>query len=130
MHRENSTATQPIPRGAPAFANDQRSFVLRKLQEAGERGVSRATFIFEHRVTQCGARIDELKRQGYRIESELRSGDRYVTYVLRGEPAEPKPLPTFQQKKLSGDWFERSGKKRPGPDYGPLFDVPTSGGAS
>jgi hypothetical protein len=132
MQRELSTPTQAIPRGRPAFAEGQRGFVLRKLREAGERGVSRSEFIFTDHVTQCGARVGELKRQGFRIDSELRDGDRYVTYVLRSEPTEPKPLPSFRKKQrpLSGDWFkdatgqDRPGSKPPTPNdaiAGPLF---------
>jgi hypothetical protein len=56
------------------------------LRQAGTKGVSRASLIFEHHYTQCGARIDELKRRGHQIRSEDRGG-RYPTwYVLEAEP--------------------------------------------
>ncbi len=40
---------------------------------------------------------------GYQIRHESRDGERYVTFVLVGEPDEPKPLPTFKPK--SADWY-------------------------
>jgi hypothetical protein len=86
-----------IARGAPGFAETQREKILKLLRESGPAGVSRQELIFQHRYTQCGARIDELKRQGYRIESELRPSEKFVTYVLREEPPEPRPLPTFKR---------------------------------
>lgn len=90
--------TRPIRRGRPEFAETQRDEVLRDLRAAGPDGVSRATFIFEKKITQCGARADELKRMDYVIRSELREGERYVRYVLVSEPAEPKRLPASQRR--------------------------------
>lgn len=112
---------QKIPRGRPAFVGTQRSEVLRLLREAGPAGVSRAELIFERRITQCGARVDELKQQGFEVVSELREGERYVRYVLKGEPLELRPLPE------RADWFEcQAGKPRPGENTDlPLF---SSGG--
>jgi hypothetical protein len=114
--------TRKITRGRPAFAETQRDEILRLLREAGPVGVSRATLIFEHHFSQCGARVDELKSQGYVIESELREGAKYVRYILKGEPLDAGPLPDRSQK--TGDWFvESTGRERPKqmPDYGPLF---------
>lgn len=112
--------SRKIPRARPAFAETQRQEILRLLREAGPAGVSRAELIFERHITQCGARVDELKRQGYVIESELRDGEKYVHYVLKGEPLELQPLPEREQ----GDWFVKStGHQRPKqtPTRGPLF---------
>lgn len=114
--------SQKIPRGRPAFAETQRQEILRLLRGAGPAGVSRAELIFERHITQCGARVDELKRQGYVIASELREGERYVRYVLKGEPLQVRPLPDGSQK--TGDWFAAStGRERPKQTtaYGPLF---------
>src|SRR4030095_3813377 len=54
--------TKEVPSESLTFAENQRSFVLRKLKQAAGRGVSRAMFIFKYHVTQVGARCDELKR--------------------------------------------------------------------
>jgi hypothetical protein len=87
-----------LPRGRPAFADSQREQVLQALRAGGIEGVSRATLIFEKRITQCGARVDELKRMGYDIASESREGERYIRYVLKAEPETPQPLPTYKQR--------------------------------
>lgn len=92
-----------IPLSRQAFAESQRYEILQLLREAGPVGVGRDFLIFTRHYTQCASRVNELKRQGYQIESELRSGDRYVTSVPRGEPEEPKPLRNIRQKKLFGD---------------------------
>jgi len=106
-----------ISRGRPAFADSPREKLLRLLREAGLVGVSRATLIFEHRATQCGARVDELKRQGYVIESELREGEQYVRYVLKSEPLDLQPIPE------EPDWYQRqTGEaRRRATDDLPLF---------
>ena len=115
--------TEHLRPGAPGFAGDQRAEILRLLREAGHRGVSKAVLIFDKRYTQAAARVFELERMGYQIRHESRDGERYVTFVLVGEPDEPKPLPTFKPK--SADWYERTtGQPRPAaeqPDLGPLF---------
>lgn len=102
-------------RGRPAFADSQRETILALLRIAGPHGVSRADLIFNYRFTQCGARIDELKRAGYVIKSELREGEQYVRYVLKSEP---RP-----EQEGDRDWYERqAGKPRPrATDDLPLF---------
>jgi len=106
-----------VPRGRPAFATSQGEKILELLRAAGVHGVSRASLIFEHRATQCGARVDELKRQGYVIESELREGEQYVRYVLKGEPLDLQPIP------VEPDSYQRqTGEARPrATDDLPLF---------
>jgi hypothetical protein len=123
LEPERAAMSAKIPRGRPAFAETQRQEILRLLREAGPSGISRAELIFERRFTQCGARVDELKRQGYVIESEQREGERYVRYVLKGEPLELRPLSERPPK--TRDWFaESAGRERAKetPNYGPLFD--------
>ena len=106
-----------IQRGRPDFAATQPDEILRLLREAGPRGVSKAYLIFEKRFTQCGARVFELQQMGYAIRSEQRDGERFVTYILEGEPLQLKPLPP------GADWYTRqTGKPRPTePAPGPLF---------
>ena len=123
---KSSTASIPIPRGRPAFAETQRAEILQLLRDAGPAGVGRDFLIFTKQYTQCGSRIFELQRMGYGIRSEMRERRRFVTYVLESEPAEPKPLPSFQKKQrlLTRDWFvEATGRERPKQmqEYGPLF---------
>ena len=96
-----------IPRGRPAFVETQCDEVRDALVAAGKDGVSRATCIFEMHITQVGARVDELKRMGYAIHSESRESERYVRYVLDGDPVELRPL---QQ---GADWYEARFGPRP-----------------
>jgi hypothetical protein len=124
-----------VKRGAPAFSHGQRARILELLRQAGPQGVKREDLIFHHRYTQAGTRVFELQAMGYDIRSEQRSGDRYVTYVLHGEPAQERPLPTYLPKgpdprqgtlANSCDWYERAtGKPRsitqPQADDLPLF---------
>lgn len=78
-----------IPRGQPAFAESQREAILDLLREAGADVVSHADLIFNHHYSQCGTRVFELQKIGYVIRSEMRDGDRHVTYVLESEPGSP-----------------------------------------
>jgi len=115
--KHSLTKKQGPQRGRPAFAASQREEILRPLQEAGPRGVSRADLIFNRHFTQCGARVDELKQAGHIIRSEQRGG-RYPTwYVLEREPL------SKASSGNGGDWYERqTGKQRPrATDNLPLF---------
>lgn len=89
-----------MSRTVPAFADSQRDEILRLLREAKLRGegVRRSDLIFAYRFTQCGARIHELERMGYRIENRQEQGQRYVTYFLLAEPERLNLLPTYQPK--------------------------------
>jgi len=109
-----------IPRGRPSFASTQREEVLQMLRAAGRGGVSRYTLIYEKHISQCGARVDELKRVGYAIHSELRDGERYVRYVLDSEPLELNPL------RAGGDSYEQKYGPRPSgkPQEQPYDDLP------
>ncbi len=95
--------------GAPSFAPTQRDEVLRLLREAGPAGVRKAELIFDRHYTQCAARIFELQKAGYKICSEQRDGERYVTYVLESEPFH------FEHPSSdSPDWYEcQNGGKSP-----------------
>lgn len=112
-----------IPLSRQAFAESQRYEILQLLREAGPVGVGRDFLIFTRHYTQCASRVNELNRQGYQLESQPRSGDRYVTYVLRCELEEPKPQRKFRQKELFG--CARESAKA---DYGFPCDSPTDGG--
>jgi hypothetical protein len=122
LERERAAMTPKISRGRPAFAQTQRQEILELLRTAGPVGVSRAEFIFERHITQCGARVDELKREGYQIVSELRDSEKYVRYILLGEPLELQNLREHSQN--ANDWFaESTGHERPHETTvcGPLF---------
>ena len=74
-----------LPDGSTLIPS-QRSEILRLLQIAGINGISQASLIFDLQYTQCGERIEELKRQGYIIRSEDRGGSNPTWYVLESEP--------------------------------------------
>lgn len=84
------------------------------LRDAGPDGVSRSELIFGKHFTQCGTRVDELKRLGYVVESVQREGERYVRYVLKAEPETPHRPRTYKQH----EFFE--GRRKTGL---PLFDL-------
>jgi len=86
--------------GPPGHTSAQRNDVLRLLREAKARGqgLRRDDAIFQHRITQVGARVHELERMGYIIRHDLEPGARFVTYFLVSEPEHEKPLPTYQRK--------------------------------
>lgn len=128
--------TQNIPQdrqkrqAPPPFAENQRAEILRLLREARARGegVRRSDLIFQYRFTQCGSRIFELEKQGFTIERRQEPGERYITYVLIGEPEHVKPLPDYQpkQRKLASCFSERVKTDSYGMplqhlDAGPLF---------
>jgi hypothetical protein len=99
--------------GRPSFAGDQAAKILELLREAGARGVSKELLIFQCGFTQCGARVFELEKRGFKILHEMRPGDRYVTFVFKSEPDEPD-----RDEKSDADFFE----DRRGTGL-PLFDL-------
>ncbi len=109
--------TEKVLCGRPAFAASQRDQILKLLREAGPRRVSRPDLIFNHRFTQCGARIDELKHSGFVIESGLGEGAHYVHDVLKSDPRPD------QDGDQSGDWYEpqTEGPRPRATDDLPLF---------
>jgi hypothetical protein len=120
-------------RSIPAFAGGQREAILKMLRTAGPHGVSKEILLFEKHWSQAAARIFELEQQGYRIKHVQVEGEKYVRYVLEGEPENPKPLPTYQPKgpdkrqgelSNSPDWYSRTtGRDRPQDSApGPLFE--------
>lgn len=79
----------------------QRDIVLRRLREAGEKGVSARTFIYEDGITRSAAIVYDLRQhEGFNIET-LDEGStdtdprrkRLARYVLH-EPEAPKRVPT------------------------------------
>jgi hypothetical protein len=135
-YRSTIQAESPSPRRVPAHASAQRDNVLRLLREAKARGqgLRREDAIFQHRITQVGARVHELERMGFSIRHDLEPRARFITYFLVSEPEQEKPLSTYRPRGAdprqgslanSPDWYEReTGKPRPSPappDLGPLF---------
>ena len=104
--------------GPPSTARSQRERILSALREAAHRGegVSSTTLLYSYHIRQFPTRIFELKSEGFVIESHQNPETRFVTYFLKSEPAE---------RKTTGDWYERGGRKRPAmaDSPGPLFDV-------
>lgn len=78
----------------------QRQRVLQALQRVGSRGLTQVDFLMPSviddgpPITRVGARIEELRNGGYRIENHGRR-DKCVVYVLRldGQPHKPIPEP-------------------------------------
>jgi hypothetical protein len=106
MQLKNNSAAQTGAKaaraGPPPHASAQRDKILRLLREAKLRGqgVSRADLIFQHRYTQCAARIFELEKHGYAIEHRSIPDERFVTYFLVSEPS--KPAPEKDRPELTG----------------------------
>ena len=59
----------------------QREIVLRALVEAGRNGVSALDFLSAHGVYRAGARVFELRNEGYTIRTVRVIGN-VATYVL------------------------------------------------
>jgi hypothetical protein len=128
---------QQSNRGVPAFADGQRESILKMLRAAGSQGVSKEVLLFENHWSQAATRIFELEQQGFEIKHVRRDGERYVRYVLQGEPEHPKPLPNYLPKgpdkrqgafSNSPDWYERQcNQPRPSSSLSvenlPLFDL-------
>lgn len=93
--------------GAPEPASTcQREIVLELLRAAGRAGINRDCFLmgsgpcFGHRMTQVGARLDELETEGFVFESfKAADTDRFVTYRLISEPVSRAERPKFRTKK-------------------------------
>jgi hypothetical protein len=103
----------------PPFAESQRAEILDMLRAAGPNGVSKAELIFTKRMSQCGARIFELEKIGYKIAHTQREGERYVRFVLESEPLTLHPLE-------EPDWYTRQTGKPRAADAAselPLFDA-------
>jgi len=81
------TMREPV---VPAHQNSIREKIYQMLVEAGPLGVSKEALIFEQGWSQCAARVFELNRtvskQGKRIRSEYRPGERYVWFILEAIP--------------------------------------------
>ena len=125
----------------PANAEKQAQFVLRVLREAGNHGVNRDHFLQGsgpcggRRVTQVGARLDELSKAGYIFESKLLHGDLFVTYYLRREPTAPaKPVTAAKGWKAQGFAYGKQAQQESAPQpvqaFLNLFDAMTASGSS
>ncbi len=87
------------------------------LGNAGAAGVHRAYFLYTLFWSQAGARINEMNRLGWDIQSVPVPKSEWVRgiktkYVLRSKPLEVSP---------SEDWFQKL-KGRPRPSAEPLPD--------
>lgn len=70
----------------------QRQFIIKKLQDAGQSGVSSYEFTFEHHIKQCPTRIHELRKLGFNIISKPFKNS--VIYVLANSmPSKPTTDP-------------------------------------
>jgi hypothetical protein len=100
----------------PAHQSSIREKIYQMLVEAGPLGVSKEALIFEHGWTQCAARAFEINlavaKQGKRIRSESRPGERYVWFILEAIPQ-------------GDDWYERERGPRPS---GNTSDLPLFSG--
>jgi len=76
----------------------QTNTIVKLLRDAGPTGVRRDVFLHEYQISQVGARIDELNKKGFSVESfKAKPCDNYVTYVLRSEPK--IPLAPYKKRK-------------------------------
>jgi hypothetical protein len=117
---ESQRAKRSGPRSSAA---NHREIVLRELHEAGDRGVDNLTLVFKFHISQAPARVWELRKVGWVIDSVPNKDLGTVRYVLRGRKEFAKSL----RSTGSADRSERqTGKPRPSPEPGcdlPLFDA-------
>lgn len=71
----------------------QREVVLALLKERGPTGVSARELIYQHGITRSAAVIHELRQTGLDIETIEPERGHLATYVLRGQPPRPRPVP-------------------------------------
>lgn len=66
--------------------------ILGLLQERGSAGVSAAEVIYQHGITRVAARINDLRNDGWNIETHNKPG-KTATYVLVSplKPSAPPP---------------------------------------
>lgn len=83
-------AANPL-RSAEAKPLTQRDRILYELRQAGDGGV-RSDVFFRLNMPRAGARIYELRREGFEIESE--TAGQFVRYTLVAEPGSPAPSST------------------------------------
>jgi hypothetical protein len=67
------------------------------LREAGARGVSSSELLFEYRIMRPGSRAYDLRKSGFDLETREGPGGTAI-YVLKVEPAAPRPLPSYSRK--------------------------------
>ena len=69
----------------------QSRAMLLALSRRGEAGVSAMDALFELHIYRAGARIFELRKEGFNIRTERKRG-MVATYVLEAKPAPVKPM--------------------------------------
>ncbi len=109
----SESAAAPTSRGIPSqlatnrrppTADTQCRFFLRLLRERGDGGVSSSELLFEHHIMRPGSRAYDLRAMGFCIESRPGPGGTAI-YVLRGEPAELKSLPSYRERPREHQWL-------------------------
>jgi hypothetical protein len=70
---------------------------MKLLRERGERGVTSRELLFECFIMRPGSRIFDCREMGAVIETR-QDAHGVATYILRAEPAEPRPLPAYGQR--------------------------------
>ena len=108
--RQNARLGPQKKQGPPSYASAQALRVLDILRQ-NPQGVSREKFLTPVRlggfgITQAGARINELEAVGFIFEHRHNPGEKFITYVLRGEPQEPRkpvqsePMPAQKSESM------------------------------
>ena len=69
----------------------QTRAMLLALSRRGEAGVSAMDALYDLHIYRAGARIYELRREGFSIRTERTPGQT-ATYVLEAKPAPVKPM--------------------------------------
>ena len=64
--------------------------MLLALSRRGEAGVSAMDALFELKIARAAARVWELRKEGFDIDTEMRTA--VATYVLRPKPQPVKPM--------------------------------------
>jgi hypothetical protein len=118
----SSSGAHKRQRGAPVFAESQRSEILEMLRAAGPIGGEKSELVFSKHWTQCAARIHELEQMGYKIALVQCPGDRLIRFVLESEPLALESVTV-------SDWYERvTGKPRPPDDSTIVSELPPFSG--
>ena len=77
----------------------QRETIIKKLQDAGERGVTSYAFTYDYQIKQCPTRIFELKKLGFNIISKPYKNS--VRYILLNTPKDAPEAIVAPQKGIA-----------------------------